>query len=59
MDMNTGIQFLVAINAGTLIAVVTYGYKIIRFITRIELKTDIMWADFVKRTGYVHKRRSD
>lgn len=44
-------QVLVAINGATLVAVVGFGYRIVRFISRIELKTDLMWSDYERRVG--------
>jgi len=59
IPLDQGIKILVVINAATLVAIMFYGYKIIRFFSRIELKTDLMWDDYVARTGYAHKRRTD
>jgi hypothetical protein len=44
-------QILVAINGATLVSVIGFGYRIIRFISRIELKTDLMWSDYERRVG--------
>lgn len=40
---------LLVVNAGTLVAVLAFGYKIVRFINRIEFKTDILWTDYERR----------
>ena len=44
-------QILVLVNAGTLGSVLVFGYRIVRFINRIEFKTDIMWNDYERRAG--------
>lgn len=54
-----GLVLLITINAGTLLAILVYGYKIITFINRIEFKTELMWADYTKRTGHSHRRSGD
>lgn len=46
------VQALVYINAATLTAIIAFGYKIIRFINRMEFKTDLMWEDYRNRIGY-------
>lgn len=56
------LKIVVAINASTLIAIVTYGYRVVRFFNRIEFKTDIMWDDFQSRTQgnhHIHRRHTD
>ena len=50
------VNILIAINAGTLVAILIYGYKLVRFINVIEFKTDMMWADFEDRVGHRHRR---
>ena len=40
---------LLIVNAGTFIAVLSFGYKIVRFINRIEFKTDLLWSDYERR----------
>lgn len=42
-------DWLLAVNAGTLLAVLGFGYRILRFINRIEFKTDLMWVDYEAR----------
>ena len=56
--MNQG-NILILLTAGQLGFVIFYGYRIIRFIARIEFQHEMMWQDFEKRTGRVHKRRTD
>lgn len=42
-------QALVLINAGTLGSLLVFGYRVVRFINRIEFKTDILWQDYEHR----------
>lgn len=42
-------QILVVVNLGTLVAVVTFGYRIIRFLNRIEFRTEVLWRDYERR----------
>ena len=44
-------QLLVAVNASTLLSVLAFGYRIVRFINRIEFRTDLMWRDYERRVG--------
>ncbi len=55
------INLLVAINAGTLIAILTIGYKIISFLNSIKFKTDLMWDDYkvTHDLKFVHQRITD
>lgn len=45
----SALNFLIGLSAVTLISVVTFGWKIIRFINRIEFKVDLMWQDYEYR----------
>jgi hypothetical protein len=49
------LQILVYLNAGTLAAIIGFGYKVIRFFNGIEFKTDLMWEDYKTRKN--HERR--
>lgn len=40
---------LISVNIATLITIIIYGYKIIRYLDRIEFKTDMMWKDYENR----------
>lgn len=40
---------LLIVNAGTFLAVMSFGYKIVRFINRIEFKTELLWSDYERR----------
>lgn len=55
------LNILVSINAATLIAIVIFGYKVVKFIDRIEFKTDMMWTDYERRTkiSYATVRSTD
>jgi hypothetical protein len=60
------IRVLVIVNGGTFIAILTFGWKIVRFVNTIEFKTDLMWTDYRRRVessptdaGYIHRRRGD
>jgi hypothetical protein len=44
------VSLLILINAGTLISIITFGWKIIKFINTIEFKTNLMWDDYESRT---------
>jgi len=50
------LKLLVAINGGTLVAIITFGYKVVKFINIIQFKTDIMWNDYESR---VHRAIGD
>ena len=54
-------NLLVAINAGTLIAIITIGYKIITYLNTIKFKIDLMWVDYENdhNLTHVHRRISD
>jgi len=52
------LNFLVLINTGTLISIVLFGYRIIRFINRIEFKTDILWSDYEYRVKGIERRNN-
>lgn len=56
--MNPNFNLLVAINAGTLIAIITIGYKIISFLNDIKFKTNLMWVDYEENHNLNHNRRS-
>lgn len=45
------LKWILAINAGSLIAVLSFGFKIVRFFNRIEFKTDLLWRDYERRMG--------
>ncbi len=40
---------LILINSGTLIAIVTYGAKLIKFINILEFKMNLLWEDYEER----------
>ena len=50
-------NLLVVINAGTLIAIITIGYKIITYLNTIKFKTDLMWADYENDHNLTHTHR--
>lgn len=43
------INLLIAINASTLITIITLGVKLVKFIDRMEFRTDLMWEDYQRR----------
>lgn len=43
------INLLIAINASTLITIITLGVKFVKFIDRMEFRTDLMWEDYQRR----------
>lgn len=56
------VHLLIAINASTLVAFLAVSYKVLRFVNRIEFKTDLLWIDYESRMsdrGHVHRRASD
>jgi hypothetical protein len=50
----SSMQVLIGINAATFITILTFGYKIVRFINRIEFRTDLMWQDYKRRMNHGH-----
>lgn len=66
MDGEALIKALVAVNAATLVSIVGFGYRVVKFFNSIEFKTDLMWTDYTARVNamregshYVHKRATD
>jgi len=55
------VNLLVTINAATLIAIIGFGVRLLRFINRMEFKVDLMWHDYQARTEapHSHARRMD
>lgn len=51
-------NILIIINASTLGVIIIFGYKILRFINRIEFKTDILWRDYEYRISGKERRHS-
>lgn len=47
----SAINFLIGLGAITLLTVITFGWKVIRFINRTEMKIDLMWMDYQRRKG--------
>lgn len=47
----SAINFLIGLGAVTLITCLTFGWKVIRFINRAEMKIDLMWKDYEQRKG--------
>lgn len=43
------INILIVINASTLITIITLGIRLMRFVDRIEFRTDLMWEDYKRR----------
>jgi hypothetical protein len=52
------IRVLITLNAGILISILAFGYKVIRFFNRMELKTEIMWKDYESRIGTFHYKET-
>lgn len=48
------LKLQVILTGSTLVAIVGFGYKVIRFINRIEFRTDLMWADYQNRMNHNH-----
>jgi len=46
------LSWLLVINTGALVTIVTLAYRVIRFINTIEFKTDLMWRDYEYRMKY-------
>jgi hypothetical protein len=60
------LKALLLVNGGTLVAILSFGWKIVRFVNTIEFKTDLMWTDYRRRMdsqpvegGFLHRRRDD
>lgn len=49
MDAEMTGSWAVIILTINLITIVTVGYKIVRFIARVEFKLDILWSDYVSK----------
>lgn len=49
MEVNQLAGWILTVNLATFITVALIGFKIIRFFNRIELKTDILWAEHERR----------
>lgn len=56
-DINWGLL----VNVATLISVIGFGARVMRFINRIEFQVDMMWRDYAARTdtALAHHRKSD
>jgi hypothetical protein len=57
---------LILINGATFVAILVFGYKVVRFFNNIEFKTDLMWTDYRARvdsandnSGRFHSRIGD
>ncbi len=59
--MDTTINVLLGVNIVTLLAVLGFGYKVMRFIHLLEFRVNMMWDDYEDRTGktHVHRRSQD
>lgn len=51
------LQVLITVNAATLGSILFFGYKAVRFFSRIELKTDLMWEDYEFRIKGIDRRK--
>lgn len=60
-DLASVLKIVAALQGGTLIAILLYGYKILAFFADIKTKTDLMWEDYQNRIngGHYHRRRDD
>lgn len=56
--MPGALQVLVAINASTLVAILVFGFRIIRFLSRAELQHELMWEDYEFRIKGKERRRN-
>lgn len=55
--MDELLKWIFTINLATFIALLTFGYKILRFINRMEFKVDLMWQDYEARMRmYQHQK---
>ncbi len=65
MDAETLLKILAGLQAGTLISIIAYGYKVVTFFNNIQFKTDLMWKDYEGRISanefgkYSHSRYTD
>ncbi len=57
--MPQAFNLLIVINASTLAAIVIFGYKVVRFINRIEFKTEVMWDDYEYRIKGKERRHNN
>lgn len=59
--MNDGISvqiltWILTVNFAGLIALLGFGYKIIRFFNRMEFKMNLMWGDYEFRVHGIERR---
>lgn len=65
MDSADLLKVVIAINASTLLAIISYGYKAVTYLNRIEFRTEVMWKDYNRRMSasedqfHTHKRSTD
>lgn len=53
------VKLLVIINAGTLVAILTLGIKVIRFLNTIEFQNDLMWRDYQIRMKRIYNEEDN
>lgn len=51
-------NLLISINLVTMVAIIGFGYRFLRFVNRMEFKVDLMWEDYEERRGPVSRKRS-
>lgn len=51
--------WVLATQAATLVSVVAFGLRIVRFVNRIEFRVELMWQDYERRIAHVHWRVDD
>jgi hypothetical protein len=59
MDINEATSLNIVINIATLISMLVIGFKVMRHMTRMEFKVDLMWSRFVSRLGHNVKLRDN
>lgn len=54
------LQWVFAVNLGTLITIIVISIKALRFVNRMEFKVDLMWDDYEARMKqYRHARQQN
>lgn len=51
IDVDTIIKTVIAINGAQLVVVFAVGFKVVRVLSRFEMRLGMMWADYKHRFG--------
>jgi hypothetical protein len=62
-DNDIWMKILTGINGGMLVAVISFGFKVVHFLSDISTKTELLWKDYESRMAddranfSIHRRR--